>query len=138
MRAALPSLLFALSACATTAEVTPDSPPQTSAALELGPQTLAPNECGLFGWDNRSRFTFFATQDRGLFAADREIMELVPEGEFPALSFGEVELELGRGEPLDAGQRYRYARLSQVLDDGFTRVLPLVVIEACQVPTAPL
>ena len=139
MRAVLPILLL-LTACATTpdaAETSVGGQAEPTTRAELGPQRLAPGECGLFGWDRLSRFAFFATEDRGLFANGKDIVELVPEGGFPASDYGAVGLSLGTPEPLEDGTRYRFARLKTMQPDGFERVMPLVVIQTCQTPDAP-
>ena len=141
MRAALLVLSACLAACASIAEEeapveTP--PPAPVQGFALGPQTLAPNQCGLFGWDNTTTFVFFATADRGLYAGQRGIVELRPGGDFPASDYGPVALELGSPDTMIDGTRYPYARVTEELEDGFTRVRPLVVLQTCQVPQAPL
>lgn len=134
---------FVMTACATS----PDKVSATDAAKRvkvtpaqtdgtgLSAQTLAPGECGLFGWDtvDPPTFVFFATSDRALYkSSDDEAERLTPVGTFPSLDYGRLKLTLGTAEPLVAGTRYAQARVSQVLDDGFTRVRPLVVLQSCQ------
>lgn len=137
--AGLLCLSVALAACATS-----DIDPSVSAlsatekpASGLLPQTLAPGECGLFGWDTSSRpnFVFFATAERALYLSGEGYPEtLTPVGPFPSVDYGALKLTLGAAEPLVAGTRYAQARVTQVLDDGFTRVRPLVILQSCQTP----
>ena len=131
MRALLPILLL-LGACASTDSGARYAEPSTTEGRTvLGPQTLETGECGLFGWDARGDFVFFATEGRGLYAGD-EVVTLQPRGEFPELEFEALSLELGPAEVMIEGRRYTSARVTETLDDGFTRLRPLTVIEACQ------
>jgi hypothetical protein len=136
------SLSLALVACSTTND--PDPVPRVSTALTspqqangLPAQTLAPGECGLFGWDTSTRptFVFFATANRALYLPSDGVTEtLTPVGPFPSADYGSLKLTLGAAEQLIAGTRYPQARVTQVLDDGFTRVRPLVILRSCQTP----
>lgn len=146
MRAALPILLVSLSACATTTTDNPGLPgpvaEMPTARDGLGPQTLAPGECGLFGWNRNQEFVFFATPTRALvevFASNQgrtEIIRLEPSGEFPALAFDRrVELKLGAPEDMVEGRRYRQALMTQTVPSSqgpVERLVPLTVIESCQ------
>lgn len=129
-----------LSACSTTAKPTAPTPvPMTRTVTGLGAQTLAPMECGLFGWETSANpdFVFFATADLALYMSGEEAAEtLSPNGPFPAEDYGPYQLILGDGEPLIDGTRYASARITEILPGGFTRVRPLVVLETCQTPTA--
>lgn len=138
--AGLLGLCVALVACSTTSKPDPVvsaiSPPSNSTS-GLPAQTLAPGECGLFGWDTSSRpaFVFFATAERALYLSGEGSPEtLTPIGPFPAADYGALKLILGAAEPLIEGTRYTQARVTQVLDDGFTRVRPLVILQSCQTP----
>ena len=137
MRAVPLIAALCLSACATSGPTPGDTPTPPAAPAEptsllaLGPQTLETDECGLFGWDNASRFVFFATQSRGLFAGQTAIKTLAPQGEFPAQEYGAVALRLGPGDEMIDGRRYAYARATERLEEGFTRIVPLIVIETC-------
>lgn len=133
-----------LTACASTAD-TPDSSDQDltntdiaeiSAQINSLPaQSLEDDECGLFGWDTEQdpSFIFFATQMRGLYLAEPGAPQrLDPVGDFPDMTYGQIALILGPGEALIEGVRYKSARLRETLDDGFTRIRPLVVLQTCQ------
>lgn len=128
-----------LTACSTTSDPDPDVSGAISSignsASGLPAQTLAPGECGLFGWDTsiRPTFVFFATAERALYlSSDGGPETLTPVGPFPSVDYGSLKLTLGTAEPLIAGARYAQARVTQVLEDGFTRVRPLVILRSCQ------
>lgn len=137
------SLAMTLGACAT---VTPSSGTTTQTAATATPatqtpasglpsQSLAAGECGLFGWDtsNSPQFVFFATADRALYlSGEGAPQKLTPEGAFPSTRYGTLRLSLGAAEPLIAGTRYAQARVSELVEDGFTRVRPLVILRSCQ------
>ena len=143
MRHALILPCVLLCACASAGKPAPDTakalPP---AANALGPQTLEPGECGLFGWDVSStpRFIFFATPARGLVKLGDDTLSLPPAADFPAPDgrYGPVQLQLGAGEPLEQGRRYPAARMKVVQDDGFTRTVPMAVVESCGPVDSPL
>ena len=139
MRLASIAAAFLLSACASTPELAPVA--AQPAADALGPQTLAPGECGLFGWDvsDAPRFVFFATAARGLAKVGDDTVSLPPTRDFPAADgvYGPVTLQLGAEELLEQGRRYPAARMKVAQADGFTRTVPLVVVESCGVPDAP-
>jgi len=128
-----------LCACSTTTKPAASTPaPMTRVVTGLGAQTLAPMECGLFGWETSSNpdFVFFATPDRALYMSSDEASEtLLPNGPFPAEDYGPYQLTLGNGEPLIDGTRYPSARITEILPDGFTRVRPLVILQTCQNPS---
>lgn len=136
-----------LAACATattgTQKIAQSGQSPTNAEIpiegnQLAPQTLRAGECGLFGWDPEARFVFFATPRRGAYLAEGQRRSLQPSGEFPNLRFDTIDVALGRVEDLDDGKRYPEARLQEVLPDGFTRVLPLRVVETCTMPAQSL
>lgn len=133
-------LSLVLAACSTTADSEPRlsvAPAIVNPTSGLPAQTLGPGECGLFGWDTSSlpTFVFFATAGRALYlSSDGEAETLTPVGPFPSEEYGPLKLTLGAAEPLIAGTRYAQARVTQVLDDGFTRVRPLVILRSCQTP----
>lgn len=125
----------ALGACASTAEVAPNVDPISVTSKGLPAQTLAPGECGLFGWDTAQppQFVFFATERQILYlTGPDEIQTLQSKDAFPAEDYGPLQVSLGYGEPLIDGIRYASARITETLDDGFTRVRPLVVLQSCQ------
>ena len=132
----IPAVLLA--ACATTAET--ESSAATAAAAydatatadRLAPQRLRDGECGLFGWNLEQRFVFFAAEDRARYLGQGGPVDLTPRGEFPATDYGPVSLRLGPPEALIEGQRYARARVTETLPDGFTRVVPLVIVETCK------
>lgn len=139
------SLAITLDACATatppsgatTKTVAAKTAATQSPASGLPSQTLAAGECGLFGWDTSSspQFVFFATADRALYlSSDGPAQKLTPVGPFPSTRYGTLRLTLGAAEPLIAGTRYAQARVSEPLEDGFTRVRPLVILRSCQTP----
>ncbi|GHA92761.1 hypothetical protein GCM10009069_14740 [Algimonas arctica] len=134
------SLSLALVACSTTKDPDPRvnavlASPQP--AVGLPAQTLTPGECGLFGWDTsiRPTFVFFTTAKQALYlSSDGVTKTLTPVGPFPSVDYGSLKLTLGAAEQLIAGTRYPQARVTQVLDDGYTRVRPLVILRSCQTP----
>ena len=122
--------------------VTPNDTPaktKTSAtqmsATGLPSQSLADGECGLFGWDtaNPPQFVFFATADRAVYlSGEGATQRLTPEGPFPSTRYGSLTLTLGAAEPLIEGTRYAQARVRELVEDGFTRVRPLVILQSCE------
>lgn len=139
-RASWVALCLVLAACSTTPDPEPglNAPASTvtwQPVFGLAAQTLEPGECGLFGWDTSSppAFVFFATAQRALYLSPEGNPErLTPIGPFPSEDYGALTLILGAAEPLIAGTRYAQARVTQVLDDGFIRVRPLVILRSCQ------
>ncbi|MEM9599584.1 MAG: hypothetical protein AAF926_01055 [Pseudomonadota bacterium] len=137
MRVILLMTAIGLAACSITPDVTPET--NTSAELQasfgntLPPQTLNDGECGLFGWDGAgaTRFVFFAKDRSALYADGQTIRTLEAQSPFPATDYGSVQIVLGPAEALIDGVRYPQARLTEVLDDGFTRIQPLVMLESC-------
>jgi len=127
-----------LTACSTTANsANTATAPVTSRTNGLGSQSLAPGECGLFGWSaaDAPEFVFFAAPGRALYyAGDGETRTLSPQGPFPSMNYGDYKLTLGQGEPMVEGTRYASARMTETLPDGFTRVRPLVILQSCQTP----
>jgi hypothetical protein len=129
-----------LGACSTFAETSSVEPVNTQVVRDvtgLGAQSLAPGECGLFGWETSADpdFVFFSTLDRALYVSGEGTVEtLTPRGPFPAEDYGSYQLTLGGGEPLIDGIRYASARMTNTLADGFTRVRPLVILQTCQTP----
>lgn len=134
-----------LAGCATTvsqspeplAEATPSDRPNSAVDLSngLSPQALAPGECGLFAWDNAAdpRFIFFAKSGSALYAPRvGPIRPLSAKGDFPAMEYGPIQLTLGPSEAMIDGIRYPSARLKETLEDGFTRIQPIVVLQTCQ------
>jgi hypothetical protein len=132
------ALSLTLIACSTTKDpdpVTRAAPATGQSATGLASQTLAAGECGLFGWDTSSSptFVFFATADRALYhSSDGTPETLTPVGPFPSTDYGSLKLTLGAAEPLVAGTRYPQARVTQVQEDGYTLVRPLVILRSCQ------
>lgn len=134
-------LAVILAACTTTSDPAPEVRTISSignSTSSLPAQTLAPGACGLFGWDIsiRPSFVFFATAERALYLSGEGSSPelLIPKEPFPSSDYGTLKLILGEAEPLVEGTRYAQARVSQVLDDGFTRVRPLVILQSCQTP----
>ncbi|WP_298914262.1 hypothetical protein [uncultured Algimonas sp.] len=127
-------LATGLAACSTTpdAETVQASAPAPLAGLAA--QQLAPGECGLFGWDASPfrAFVFFATEEKALYHDGSQTMTLSPSGPFPAEDYGPVQLDLGPEEPVNDSLRYASARITQKLDDGFTRVQPVAILQMCQ------
>lgn len=125
-----------LAACATSSDVvTPEvETPTPVLTNQLGAQTLAIGECGLFGWttEKPSRFVFFATETRGSYWTGTSATPLNPSGTFPELQYSDFEIELGAGEDYAEAIRYPSARLRRTMSDGFERVQPLVILETCQ------
>lgn len=143
--ASLLGLAVTLGACATTTTTSPAKTKVVATEIAatqtpgsgLPSQSLAAGECGLFGWDTSSspQFVFFATADRALYlSGDGPAQKLTPEGAFPSTRYGTLTLTLGAAEPLIAGTRYAQARVSEPVNDGFTRVRPLVILRSCQTP----
>ena len=101
----------------------------------LGRQVLAPSECGLFAWDHMAepRFIFFATENTALYAPrGSPARALSPQDAFPSTRYGPVQLTLGPPEAMVDGIRYASARLKETLEDGFTRIQPVIVLQTCQ------
>ena len=104
-------------------------------ATGLPSQSLADGECGLFGWDtsNPPQFVFFATTDRAVYmSGEGAAQTLTPEGPFPSSRYGSLTLTLGEAEPLIEGTRYPQARVRELVEDEFTRVRPLVILQSCE------
>ena len=133
MRGAILVSVLALTGCATAGS-TPDVAAPIARAGTLPAQTLAPGECGLFGYSvGEPRFVFFATGSRAAYlGGDDAVLSLTPVGDFPAADYGPVSLALGRADDWVEGRRYPGARLTETLDEGFERVVPLVVVQTCQ------
>jgi len=145
MRASFLISVICLAGCATTASQDPEPlveaiPPEapTSASRmsnRLSPQVLAPGECGLFAWENAAdpRFIFFAKPGSALYAPrEGAVRQLSAKGDFPTMDYGPVQLTLGPSEAMIEGIRYPSARLKETLEDGFTRIQPVVVLQTCQ------
>lgn len=130
------STALILPACASTTDAGPSSSNASNLTdlNELGPQSLALRECGLFGWTagETPRFILFATEGRGQYWDGSRPVALDPDGVFPNLSFSEFTLELGEREAFDDAVRYPSAKMRMTLDDGFERVQPIVILETCQ------
>ena len=137
MRVILLMTAIGLGACSTAPDVVPETDDsaelQASSGDTLSPQTLGDGECGLFGWDGTgaTRFVFFAKDRSALYADGQAIRTLDAQGPFPATDYGSVQIVLGPAEALIDGVRYPQARLTEVLEDGFTRIQPLVMLETC-------
>lgn len=140
------SLAIALAACVTTpgaddpidTRAKPNASATQISATGLPSQSLADGECGLFGWDtsNPPQFVFFATADRALYmSGEGAAQTLTPEGPFPSSRYGSLTLTLGEAEPLIEGTRYPQARVRELVEDGFTRVRPLVILQSCETPS---
>ncbi|MFB9375231.1 hypothetical protein ACFFUB_14800 [Algimonas porphyrae] len=138
MRAILLIVALGVSACASNPDagsMAADMSATGSASADrLPPQTLAAGECGLFGWDAvaATRFVFFAKGGAALYADGQSIRSMRSEGAFPATDYGPVQIELGPPDALIDGVRYPEARLTALMDDGYTRVQPLVMLESCR------
>ena len=145
---------FSLSACASGPSETTTSSAAPLAveaipASGLGPQTLAPGECGLFLWSqtDASRFIFF---QRG--ASDTALMQIGESaatlnrtrsggtifGQFMTrqtftADLGEtIDLAITPGEELDGGQRIEGGRLTLTDNDSWQTVTPVLGVRACQ------
>ncbi len=133
IRAAGLSCALMLGACASVAEVSPE-PAAPGSISSLPPQTLAPGQCGLFGWDTAPvpNFVFFATEGRGFYLDGKGTEALAPQEPFPALRYGDLTLDLGPADAVADATRYGEARMTRTLDDGFEKVRPLIVLKTCQ------
>jgi len=141
MRALILLSMSLLAGCATVGSdpVAPSAATRAENTSGLPAQTLAPGECGLFGWTKTDSpvFTFFATSRR----AKTDKLQLIPlEDAFPSATYRAVELgedslvrlDLGEAELLDGGRRYANARLTIPGADGWETVQPIAAILSCQ------
>ena len=149
-------LISILSACAT-AVITPEVKAEPEAAATaaaptprgLAPQSLAPNECGLFLWSktDASKFVFFtkAGQSDALFLLNDMPTPLrtVSEGgdifgqfftriKFKTESGADVSLSYERGEPLTDGARIKNGLMQYSDEKGWLTVLPVLGVRVCQ------
>lgn len=115
----------------------------------LGPQTLAPGECGLFLWSQTdvSKFIFFsrALSDSAVFAQGEDPVSLSQTlaggdifGQFNTrMTYvsndgRQLELSVTPGELLDGGQRIEQGLLSLTDREGWLTKLPVLGVRACQ------
>lgn len=128
-------LCLSLSACATTAPVSSETPKKD----KLTAKSLVPGECGLFGWtaDQARLFVFYADKKTARYADPDGPVDLFAETSFPAVSYkdpsgGLLELRLGQGEAMDGGTRYPKARIVTQTDEGWERLRPVAIVKSCQ------
>ncbi|MEL7130173.1 MAG: hypothetical protein AAGK23_11560 [Pseudomonadota bacterium] len=123
--------------------------------IGLPAQTLAIGECGLFLWSQTdlSRFTFFAKAgasealllfngaptDLALTATRGDIFgQFLTDLTYRIVSTGqEITVTYTPGEPLEGGARVSSGRISYKTPDGWTTVLPVVGVRACQLQPPP-
>lgn len=115
----------------------------------LGPQELAPEECGLFLWSQTdvSKFIFFSKAQTGtaLFAQGEEPIALTQTTaggdifgqfntrmEYVSDDRRVVTLTLVPGEILQGGQRLDSGLLNLTDKDGWQTKLPVLGVSACQ------
>ena len=152
-------ILACISACASSPKKAPPPEPIPVTAMRpaidgvpksaLGPQELAPGECGLFLWSqtDASKFIFFsrALSDRAVFAqADAPLtLSLVRAGgdifgqfntemAFVAEDGRTLMLAFAPGEVLDGGQRIEDGLISVTDLTGWQTKVPVLGVRACQ------
>jgi len=141
-----------LSACASTERTTT---PQFGGALSaipasgLGPQTLAPGECGLFLWSKTdlTKFIFFSRAQTGtaLYNQGGDAVSLTQTtaggdifGQFNTVmgysgaAGTRVDLEYEPGEELEGGQRIDEGLITVTDAEGWRTKLPVLGVRACQ------
>jgi len=103
------------------------------------PSSLKSGECGLFGWttDSKRDFIFFADERTARYNSVNGPVDLIPQTVFPAINYldaagNPVVLRLGKGEVMSGGMRYPSARLVTVSQEGWERLQPLALVQACQ------
>lgn len=115
----------------------------------LGPQNLAPGDCGLFLWSQTdvSKFIFFsrALSGTALFAQG-EIPIALTQAQAGGDIFGQfntrmgylaedgrtLDLEIEPGDLLDGGQRIETGLLTMIDTQGWETKLPVLGVRACQ------
>lgn len=150
-------LVFAsvLTACASSVTTPAEAPradinnDTAQAQRGLPPQTLAPNECGLFLWSktDASKFVFFtrAGQSEALFLLDdvptplRSISEggevfgqFYTETKFKTEDGRDVSLSYEPGEALTDGARIKNGLMQYADEKGWRTVLPVLGVRVCQ------
>lgn len=143
-----------LAGCASTATEQTVSEPVTSTAREaipasgLGPQELAPGECGLFLWSKTdpTKFIFYsqALSGTALFKpTDRTLsLEQVAAGGtifgqfnteqgYNADDGSSVQLAFEPGDLLEGGQRIADGLITMTDAEGWRTKLPVLGIRAC-------
>jgi len=116
----------------------------------LGPQTLAPGECGLFLWSKTdlSKFIFFSKAQSGqAVMAQGEVVRSLTQTRTEGEIFGQfttsmrfavrrpeqnITLEFEAGEMLEDGQRIERGLLTASGQDGWRTKLPVLGVRACQ------
>lgn len=115
----------------------------------LGPQTLAPGECGLFLWSKSdlSKFVFFSKAASGtsVMARGEDTLSLTQTGaggdlfgQFNTLATYEepsgitVEMSIIPGEALEGGQRLQSGLLTVSDTEGWRTKYPVLGLRACQ------
>lgn len=133
-----PLIFMLMTACATTSPAAP-APSETGIKVnELPAQSLAPGECGVFGWSKSAvpEFIFFASETAAKFYQDGAVVNLLPDSaDFPAAKYvGDVALglELGAPEAMMEGARYRSARLRLQTAEGWEKLIPIAALTTCQ------
>ena len=141
--------------CASTAtETEPQIADLTDAAVSevpqsgLGPQQLAPGECGLFLWSktDASSFIFFSRAASGsaVFKPEENLLDLQQVGAGGTIfgqfnteqsyadgDGGTVELTFEAGESLSDGQRISGGLITMTDVDGWRTKLPVLGLRAC-------
>jgi len=114
----------------------------------LGPQQLAPGECGLFLWSktDTSSFIFFSRAASGdaVFRPEDERLDLQQVGaggtifgqfnteqRYTSSDGGAVELTFEAGESLSGGQRISDGLITMTDVDGWRTKLPVLGLRAC-------
>jgi hypothetical protein len=144
-----------LAACASSVSAPPaDTEPSigvdgTQTQRGLPPQTLAPNECGLFLWSktDTSKFVFFTKAGGGdaLFLLNDApvTLETIAQGgdvfgqfytelKYKTESGLEVSLSYEPGEILTDGARIKNGIMQYTDNKGWLTVLPVLGVRVCQ------
>lgn len=148
--------VFGLTACANVPEqrgqAIAEQPATAITSLPksgLGPQSLAPGECGLFLWSQTdiNTFIFFSRAATGtaLFAQDAKPIELTQTAADGDI-FGQFQTQLGYsansgeqyaltitpGEDMQGGQRIESGLFTITDLEGWQTKLPVLGLRACQ------
>ncbi len=140
-------------ACASSVESTPQQVSNSTSGevrKGLGPQTLAPGECGLFLWTSgeQRKFVFFskAGTETALVDLGGEAVRMSQTGADGEI-FGQfmtnmqykrpdesdrLAVYVEPGDVLEKGQRTETARLTFIDEEGWEVIVPVAGVRACQ------
>ena len=138
-----------------TSETEAIGPAPTQFVKGLPPQTLEPNECGLFLWSKSdiSNFVFFAkageltaiahiegdTTDLEIVSRRGDVFgQFFTEYEFSTPAGETVSLSYEPGRDLTDGARVRAGVLQYDNSEGWRKVVPILGARVCQPVVAPL